>query len=82
MSQVIKTKPEQEPVIKPEEPNIKPVELPHEIISLIGNKVVCMCDISSGYTSSSEWSDSTEDLTDMLDEQPDRLWNLSSDSDY
>lgn len=55
---------------------IKPV-VPQE-------KVVYTYDDSSEYSSYSsclEWSDSTEDLIDMLDEQPDHLWDLSSDSE-
>ena len=66
---------------------LQPVELPNESIKPIvpENKVVCMYDSSSeysDYSSYSDWSDSTEDLIDMLDEQPDHLWDLSSDSDY
>lgn len=63
---------------------LQPVELPSESIKPIvpENKVVCMYDSSSEYSSYSGWSDSTEDLIDMLDEQPDHLWDLSSDSDY
>ena len=63
---------------------LQPVELPSESIKPIASaeKVVCMYDSSSEYSSYSEWSDSTEDLIDMLDEQPDHLWDLSSDSDY
>lgn len=73
--------------IKPAHYFFKPVELPSESNKPIASaeKVVCMYDSSSeysDYSSCSEWSDSTEDLIDMLDEQPDHLWDLSSDSDY
>ena len=73
--------------IKPAHYFFKPVELPSESNKPIApaEKVVCMYDSSSeysDYSSCSEWSDSTEDLIDMLDEQPDHLWDLSSDSDY
>lgn len=73
--------------IEPAHYFFKPVELPSESNKPIKTeeKVVCMYDSSSeysDYSSYSEWSDSTEDLIDMLDEQPDHLWDLSSESDY
>lgn len=54
---------------------------PESVKSVAPENMVCMYDSSSEYSSYSEWSDSTEDLIDMLDEQPDHLWDLSSDSE-
>lgn len=62
--------------IQPIEVSIKPV--------ISAENMACIYDDSSEYSSYSscmEWSDSTEDLIDMLDEQPDHLWDLSSDSE-
>lgn len=65
--------------------SIQHVEIPNESIKPNApEQMVCMYDDSSEYSSYSscmEWSDSTEDLIDMLDEQPDHLWDLSSDSE-
>lgn len=76
--------PDNQKEIEPVHYFLQPVELPSESIKPIASaeKVVCMYDSSSEYSSYSGWSDSTEDLIDMLDEQPDHLWDLSSDSDY
>lgn len=72
--------------IKPAHYFFKPVEMPNESVKPVvpQEKVVYTYDDSSeysSYSSCSEWSDSTENLIDMLDEQPDHLWDLSSDSE-
>ena len=73
--------------IEPVHYPIQRVEVPNESVKPVvpEEKTVYTYDDSSEYSSYSscmEWSDSTEDLIDMLDEQPDHLWDLSSDSDY
>lgn len=71
--------------IEPVHYPIQHIEMPNESIKPNApEQMVCMYDDSSEYSSYSscmEWSDSTEDLIDMLDEQPDHLWDLSSDSE-
>lgn len=72
--------------IEPVHYTIQHIEMPNESVKPVvpQEKVVYTYDDSSEYSSYSscmEWSDSTEDLIDMLDEQPDHLWDLSSDSE-
>lgn len=72
--------------IEPVHYPIQRIEVPNEPVKPVvpEEKAVYTYDDSSEYSSYSscmEWSDSTEDLIDMLDEQPDHLWDLSSDSE-